>query len=84
MVILLKREVEMTIMSAVDQLAYMASQMHTYSRNIVLEKKKKTWYIFVLLAPYVCFRVFGWVKVTEWPPIGKIAGSFGLRCVFMV
>ena len=28
---------------------------------------------FVLLAPYVCFRVFSWVKVTEWPPIGKIA-----------
>ena len=26
---------------------------------------------FVLLAPYVCFRIL--VKVTEWPPIGKIA-----------
>ena len=26
--------------------------------------------IFVLLAPYICFRS---VKVTEWPPIGKIA-----------
>ena len=25
---------------------------------------------FVLLAPYVCFHIF---KVTEWPPIGKIA-----------
>ena len=28
---------------------------------------------FVLLAPYVCFHSFSWVKVTEWPPIGKIA-----------
>ena len=27
--------------------------------------------LFVLLAPYVCFIVL--VKVTEWPPIGKIA-----------
>ena len=27
--------------------------------------------IFVLLAPYVCFHIL--VKVTEWPPIGKIA-----------
>ena len=27
--------------------------------------------IFVLLAPYVCFHIFS--KVTEWPPIGKIA-----------
>ena len=27
--------------------------------------------IFVLLAPYVCFIFL--VKVTEWPPIGKIA-----------
>ena len=26
---------------------------------------------FVLLAPYVCFHIL--VKVTEWPPIGKIA-----------
>ena len=26
---------------------------------------------FVLLVPYVCFNVL--VKVTEWPPIGKIA-----------
>ena len=26
---------------------------------------------FVLLAPYVCFYIL--VKVTEWPPIGKIA-----------
>ena len=30
-------------------------------------------FFFVLLAPYVCFRVFSYVKVTEWPPIGKIA-----------
>ena len=29
--------------------------------------------IFVLLAPCVCFHIFGWVKVAEWPPIGKIA-----------
>ena len=28
---------------------------------------------FVLLAPYVCFHIFNKVKVTEWPPIGKIA-----------
>ena len=28
---------------------------------------------FVLLAPYVCFHIFSYVKVTEWPPIGKIA-----------
>ena len=28
---------------------------------------------FVLLAPYVCFQIFSSVKVTEWPPIGKIA-----------
>ena len=28
---------------------------------------------FVLLAPYVCLHIFGKVKVTEWPPIGKIA-----------
>ena len=27
----------------------------------------------MLLAPYVCLRVFGWVKVAEWPPIEKIA-----------
>ena len=26
---------------------------------------------FVLLAPYVCFHIL--VKLTEWPPIGKIA-----------
>ena len=25
----------------------------------------------MLLAPYVCFHIL--VKVTEWPPIGKIA-----------
>ena len=30
-------------------------------------------FIFVLLAPYVCFHIFNQVKVTEWPPIGKIA-----------
>ena len=29
--------------------------------------------LFVLLAPYVCFHIFNYVKVTEWPPIGKIA-----------
>ena len=29
--------------------------------------------IFVLLAPIVCFHIFSEVKVTEWPPIGKIA-----------
>ena len=28
---------------------------------------------FVLLAAYVCFHIFSKVKVTEWPPIGKIA-----------
>ena len=27
----------------------------------------------MLLAPYVCFQIFDYVKVTEWPPIGKIA-----------
>ena len=27
--------------------------------------------LFVLLAPYACFNIL--VKVTEWPPIGKIA-----------
>ena len=27
----------------------------------------------MLLAPYVCLRIFSYVKVTEWPPIGKIA-----------
>ena len=26
----------------------------------------------MLLAPYVCFHSFSKVKVTEWPPIGKI------------
>ena len=30
-------------------------------------------FFFVLLAPCVCFRIFGWVGVAEWPPIGKIA-----------
>ena len=29
--------------------------------------------IFVLLAPYVYFHIFSSFKVTEWPPIGKIA-----------
>ena len=28
---------------------------------------------FVLLAPYVCVFFIVLVKVTEWPPIGKIA-----------
>ena len=27
----------------------------------------------MLLAPYVCFHIFNKVKLTEWPPIGKIA-----------
>ena len=27
----------------------------------------------MLLAPYVCFHIFSKVRVTEWPPIGKIA-----------
>ena len=27
----------------------------------------------MLLAPYVCLHIFSYVKVTEWPPIGKIA-----------
>ena len=27
----------------------------------------------MLLSPYVCFHIFSYVKVTEWPPIGKIA-----------
>ena len=30
-------------------------------------------FFFVLLAPFVCFYIFNLVKVTEWPPIGKIA-----------
>ena len=34
-------------------------------------------------APYVCFHVFGYVKVTEWPPIGKIAAHSAYDC-FMV
>ena len=29
--------------------------------------------MFVLLAPYVCFHIFSKVKITEWPPIWKIA-----------
>ena len=29
--------------------------------------------VFVSLAPYVCFHIFSLVKVTEWPPVGKIA-----------
>ena len=28
---------------------------------------------FVLLAPYACFHILNSVKVTEWPPIGRIA-----------
>ena len=31
------------------------------------------YFYFVLLAPYVCFHIFSYIKVTEWPPIGKIA-----------
>ena len=27
----------------------------------------------MLLAPYVCFHIFSYVKVTEWPLIWKIA-----------
>ena len=27
----------------------------------------------MLLAPYVYLHIFSYVKVTEWPPIGKIA-----------
>ena len=27
----------------------------------------------MLLAPYVCFHIFRYVYVTEWPPNGKIA-----------
>ena len=27
----------------------------------------------MLLAPYACLHIFSKVKVTEWPPIGKIA-----------
>ena len=27
----------------------------------------------MLLAPYVCFIIIFLIKVTEWPPIGKIA-----------
>ena len=27
----------------------------------------------MLLAPYVCLHILSYVKVTEWPPIGKIA-----------
>ena len=27
----------------------------------------------MLLASYVCFHVFSWVKVTEWPPVGRVA-----------
>ena len=27
----------------------------------------------MLLAPCVCFRIFSWVKVTEWPPVGRVA-----------
>ena len=30
-------------------------------------------FFYVLLAPYVCSHSFSSVKVTEWPPIGKIA-----------
>ena len=27
----------------------------------------------MLLVPYVCFHIFSYVSVSEWPPIGKIA-----------
>ena len=27
----------------------------------------------MLLAPYVCYHIFSYVWVTEWPPVGKIA-----------
>ena len=30
-------------------------------------------FFLVLLAPYVCFHISNKVKVTEWPPIGRIA-----------
>ena len=39
--------------------------------------------IFVLLAPYVCLHIFSSVKVTEWPPIGKIAAHSAYE-MFMV
>ena len=43
----------------------------------------------MLLAPYVCFHIFSQVKVTEWPPIGKIAAhsaydmfhGYGYKCL---
>ena len=36
---------------------------------------------FVLFAPYVCFHSFNSVKVTEWPPIGKIAAHSAYNMV---
>ena len=29
--------------------------------------------MFVLCTPYLLFHIYNYVKVTEWPPIGKIA-----------
>ena len=29
--------------------------------------------MFVLLTPYVCFHIFCYVYVIEWPPVGKVA-----------
>ena len=43
----------------------------------------------MLLAPYVCFHIFSIVKVTEWPPIGKIAAHsaddmfHGVECLIV-
>ena len=31
--------------------------------------------IFVMLAPYVSFQIFGYVLVTAWTPFGKIAAN---------
>ena len=42
---------------------------------------------FVLLAPYVCFHSFSKVKVTEWPPIGKIAAHsayYMFQCNYLI
>ena len=38
---------------------------------------------FVLLAPYVCFHILSKVKVTQWPPIGKIAAHSAYN-VFLI
>ena len=29
--------------------------------------------VFVLVAPFLCYHIFRYVKVTEWPPIGNTA-----------